>query len=220
MFFMTVQQSWLVGPLELGIPVAFAAGALFKVDSRLPSVGGRWFAATAALIMVASIAGFALASGQAASGLGDWGGTSYTDDSIGWNRVAPHWPDNGMPFSINSGVSAPLAIQVDQAPELASFRDLRLEAWRAKPYPGAPSGVMLGLLDTGYTAPFETAPAVIQASAVIAGRLDLTHSRASLWWIFLTGIAPDGQRYWLGSRPGFVQTQFSGTIWDWLTASN
>jgi hypothetical protein len=219
MFVVTVQQSWLVVAVEIGIPLAFAAGALLRVESHLPNVGGRWGVAVAvAVLVVGVIPGLMVASSQTGSSLDGWD-TSYTDDSIGWNHVAPHWPDDTLNFSIDYGIAAPLAIQVNQAPELASFRDLRLEAWRAKPYPGAPSGVMLGLLDTGYAAPFETAPAVIQAG-VIEDHLDLTHSRASLWWIFLTGIAPDGQRYWLSSRPGFVQKQFSGTIWDWLTASS
>jgi hypothetical protein len=226
MFVVTVQQSWLVVAFELVIPIAFAAGALFRVDSHLPSVGGRWFAVAAAVLVVASIVLGMVATTRSGSSGGSGWDTSYTDDSIGWNHVAPHWSDDSMQFLVDGqslvdgGVAAPTAIQVANAPALASFRDLRVEAWRAGPYPGAPSDVFVGLLDISYNAPFATAPAAVGPQGVIEGHLNLSHSRTERWWIFLTGIAPDGQRYWLGIRPDFVYTQFSGTIWDWLTASN
>ena len=220
MFVVTVQQSWLVVAVEIGIPLTFAAGALFTVDLRLPNVGGRWGVAVAvAVLVLGSLPGLMVASSQTGSSLDGWG-ASYSADSIGWNHVAPQWPDDSMQFVVTGGVTTPAEIQVDNASALASFRDLRIEAWRAKPYPGDPSGVFLGLLDTGYDAPFATVPAVVGPEGVIEDHLNLSHSRIDRWWIFLTGIAPDGQRYWLGIRPGFVQTQFSGTIWDWLTASS
>jgi hypothetical protein len=219
-FVVTAQQSWLVVAVEFVIPIAFAAGALVRVDSNLPSVGRRWLIAVAVAVLVLGlIPGLIVASSQTGSSLAGWD-TSYTADSIGWNHVAPQWPDDNMQFVVGDGVSAPAEIQVDNAAVLASFSDLRIEAWRAKPYPGAPSGVFLGLLDTTYDAPFATVPAEVGPQGVIDDHLNLSHSRTDRWWIFLTGIAPDRHRYWLGIRPGFVQTQFSGTIWDWLTASN
>lgn len=219
MFVVTVQQSWLVVAVELVIPIAFAAGALFRADSRLPRVGGRWFVAALALLLVVGTAGFMVTgsgSGSSLEGLG----ASYTADSIGWNHVAPQWPDDNMHFVVSGGATVPAEIQVDNAPAVSSFRDLHIEAWRARPYPDNPLGLFLGLLDTGYDAPYATVPAVVGSQGVIEDHLNLSHSRTDRWWIFLTGIAPDGQRYWLGIRPGFVEVQFSGTIWDWLTASN
>lgn len=160
MFVVTVQQSWLVVVVEIGIPIAFATGALLRVDSHLPNVRGRWGVAVAvAVLVVGSIPGLMAASFAGGSVDGGWD-TGYTADSIGWNHVAPQWPDDNMQFVVSDGVTAPATIQAGNESALASFRDLRIEAWRAKPYPGAPSGVFLGLLDTGYNAPFATVPAV------------------------------------------------------------
>jgi hypothetical protein len=220
MFAVTVQQSWLVVAVEIGIPLTFAAGALFTVDLHLPNVGGRWGVAVAvAVLVLGSIPGLMVASSQTGSSLDGWD-TSYTAESIGWNHVSPQWPGDQLQFVVSDGVTAPAEIQVGNTPALASFRDLRIEAWRARPYPGNTSGAFLGLVDTGYNTPFATVPAVVGPLGVIEDHLSLSHSRTDRWWIFLTGIAPDGNRYWLGIRPGFVQTQFSGTIWDWLTASS
>ena len=223
-FVLTVQQSWMVVGFELAIPVAFAAGALFKVDAHFPAVAGSWLAVVGGLLLIGPIVlgsvvgGFSVTSGS--SGFS----TSYTDDSIGWNHVAPHSPDQ----SINLGYSGSVVggaptINVQDPASLSSFHDLRIEAWRANAYPGAPSGPAggdLGLLDTSYSAPFATAPAVVGAGGTIEDPISLIHSRTPKWWIFLTGVGSDGQRYWLGSRPFLIDRTFSGTIWDWVTASS
>lgn len=218
MFFMAVQQSWLVVAFELAIPFAFAVGVLVKVESRLPAISGSWVALVGGLLLVASIGVFMVATTQGSSSGSGWA-YSFTDDSIGWNHVAPHSPDEAISLNYGTRMAVP-TIHVNAPPALSSFHDLRLEAWRATAYPGMPYDVETGLLDTTYSAPFMTAPAVVGTDGTIEDHLNLSHSRTPRWWIFLTGVAPDGQRYWLGSEPGFVYTQFSGTIWDWLTASN
>ncbi len=219
MFVVTVQQSWLVVAVELVIPISFAAGALFRMDLHLPSIGGRWGVTVAAAVLVVGlIPGFMVASSQTGESLVS-SGISYTADSIGWNHVAPQWPDDDMQFVVSGGVSAPTEIQVGDAASLA-----RSATSGSKP--GAPcrtrtirSAFSVGLLDTGYNAPFATVPAVVGPQGVIEDHLSLSHSRTDRWWIFLTGIAPEDIAAGSASG-GFVQTQFSETIWDWLTASN
>ena len=228
LFVLTVQQSWLVVAFEFAIPLAFAAGALIKIDSKAPTTAVPWRFVAAGLLLIGLIGSIVLVpAGFLGSGTqGNGWDTSYTDDSIGWNHVAPHSPDQ----SINLGYSnlghsgtveggAP-SISVQDPATLAPYHDLRFEAWRAVAYPGAPSQVDLGLLDTSYSAPYATAPAVVGPDGTIDDPISLSGSRTPKWWIFLTGVGPDGQRYWLGSRPFFVERNFTGTAWDWLTASN
>jgi hypothetical protein len=37
------------------------------------------------------------------------------------------------------------------------------------------------------------------------------------WWVFLTGVGPDGHRYRLEDVGGGSST-FNGSVWDWVTA--
>lgn len=220
-FVVTVQQSWLVVVFELAIPLAFAAGTLFKVQTRVPAATGRRLAIAGGLlvgfVVLAAVLGLAGVSVQAG---GDGWGTNYTDDSIGWNHVAPHSPDQAINLDYSSSVvgGAP-TITIQDPATLSAFHDLRIEAWRANAYPSAPSGVMLGLLDTSYSAPYASVPAVVGADGTIQDPISLSGSRTPKWWIFLTGAGRDGRRYWLGERPDFVERNFTGRIWDWLTAA-
>ena len=218
-FVVTVQQSWLVVVFELAIPLAFAAGALVKVRARVPAATGRRLAIAGGLlvgfVVLAAVLGPVGVSVQA----GGWN-TNYTDDSIGWNHVAPHSPDQAINLDYSSSVvgGAP-TITIQDPATLSAFHDLRVEAWRANAYPGAPSGVMLGMLDTRYSAPYASVAAVVGPDGTIQDPISLSGSRTPKWWIFLTGIGTDGRRYWLGERPDFVERNFTGTIWDWLTAA-
>jgi hypothetical protein len=53
---------------------------------------------------------------------------------------------------------------------------------------------------------------------------DVSHVRTTEWIVFVTGIGPDGRRYRL-NEPEFnmgggpLASSFTGTIWQWLTAS-
>jgi uncharacterized membrane protein len=221
-FVFTDQQSWLVVAFELAIPLAFAAGALTKFRARVPAVTGQRLRVGGGLLLIGTIV---LASVYGLTGVArqtptpGWG-TSYTDDSIGWNHVAPHSPDQSINLDYwGYGVGDALKINVQDPATLSAFHDLRIEAWRAVAYPGAPSDVRLGLLDTGYSAPYATAPALVGPDGAIEDPISLNGSRTPRWWIFLTGTGADGRRYWLGSRPFFLERNFSGTIWDWLTAA-
>jgi hypothetical protein len=104
---------------------------------------------------------------------------------------------------------------------LASFHDIRFEFWRTIPWPGAPTGNEMGLQSTDERNP---APIRIAAAKQTDGNLtasfDLRHCRSNHWLIFLTAIGPDGQRYRLLPMPDDFHSTFSGTVWDWLTASN
>ena len=216
MFVTTVQQSWLVAPFELAIPLAFAAGALVRVEARFPAIRGRWVAISAVAILLVGTVGLQTSGVSSSGSSWDW---TYTDDSIGWNHVAPS-ADLSVILDYSEVWGAAPTIDVQDPAMLSPYHDLRLEAWRATAYPGAPSGLMLGLLDTSYSTPYATAPAVVGADGTIDDHLNVSHSRTSRWWIFLTGVAGNGQRYWLGYRPIYFERDFTGTIWDWLTASS
>jgi hypothetical protein len=95
---------------------------------------------------------------------------------------------------------------------LANWSDLRFEAWHALPFMSDWQGI-----DTGYTSPFAVQPAVLQADSLPA-TFHFEHMRdARSWYVFLTGVAPDGHRYRLGDGTS-GETDFNGSAWDWLTA--
>jgi len=92
----------------------------------------------------------------------------------------------------------------------ARWHDLRLEAWRALPGGTA--------IDRADRAPFATAPLTVQSDQLVgAVRVDRTRD-VSLWWVVVTGIAPDGGRDLIVIIGGGNST-FSGSAWDRLTAS-
>jgi len=69
----------------------------------------------------------------------------------------------------------------------------------------------------GYDAPFATMP-VDTSSGTFTATFDVGHCRTTRWLILLTAEGPDGIRYrvdWRSQMP----TSFSGTVWDWLRAS-
>ena len=41
--------------------------------------------------------------------------------------------------------------------------------------------------------------------------------RVTAAWVAMTGVAPDGARHIIG-EPEYVETGFSGTVLDWLSA--
>jgi hypothetical protein len=68
------------------------------------------------------------------------------------------------------------------------------------------------------SAPYATEPAVAIDQQLHLG-IDLRRSRCSHWLIFLTGVGSDGARYRLAG-PSSLHSSYTGTIWDWVTASD
>ena len=221
MFRVTAQQSWIAVALELLIPVAFAAGALVKTEARFPIATGRAFAAVV-LVIVLTLP-LVLLAGLTVSGSGgqSWSTDNVKEDLV-FDRIAPAWPTQGPPLVNSQGTAMGVPIiddvwEVQDGPQLARFGDLRIELWRAERFAGTPDWVDDFVPASGYATPFATVPAVIDSNRM-AVRFDLSHVRSTAWVILLTGVAPGGQRYRLGYS-GPITTAFSGTVWDWLTAS-
>lgn len=216
LFRVTAQQNWPVVFAELAIPFAFAAGALVKTDSSLPRIGWRTQAAMLAALLVVLVGGVMFATTTSSSGQ-SWG--SSGEENLAYDRVAPEWPDVLLTSGSSNDYQPVIAFdyEVDSASALAGFHDLRFEAWRAAESPQAPEWVGLFLPDTRYSMPYATEPAIVK-NGTIQVRFDMSHVRANRWLIFVTGVAPDGVRYRL-SYPDSITTTFSGTAWDWLTAS-
>jgi hypothetical protein len=91
----------------------------------------------------------------------------------------------------------------------ARWHDLRLEAWRATQEGGE--------IDRVFTAPFAAAPMTVQSDGLVgAVRVDRTRD-VSQWWLVVTGVAADGGRDLIATLGGMNST-FTGSAWDWLTA--
>jgi hypothetical protein len=113
------------------------------------------------------------------------------------------------------------------AQALSQFKDVRFEAWRAVRFDASPD-IAEWIPDPAYSAPYATAPADFNDVQFGAGRaqaeFDVGHVRTTEWIVFVTGIGPDGRRYRL-NEPEFnmgggpLESSFTGTIWQWLTAS-
>jgi hypothetical protein len=221
MFRVTAQQSWIAVPLELLIPVAFVAGALVKTEARFPIATGRAFAAVV-LVVVLTLPLVLLAGLAPISGSGQSWSTDNVKEDLVFDRIAPAWSTQGPPLAYEQGGAMGPAVidevwEVQDGPQLARFGDLRFELWRAERFPGTPDWVDDFVPASGYSTPYATVPARIDSNRM-AVRFDLGHVRSTAWIILLTGVAPDSRRYRLGYS-GSVTTAFSGTVWDWLTAS-
>ncbi len=91
----------------------------------------------------------------------------------------------------------------------ARWHDLRLEAWRATQEGGE--------IDKAFTTPFAAAPVTIQSDGLVgAVRVDRTRD-VSQWVLVVTGVAADGGRDLIATLGGMNST-FTGSAWDWLTA--
>jgi hypothetical protein len=212
-------------PLELLIPVAFAAGALFKTDRRIQFRGTRVLVAVAAVTVLALP--LLVLAGTTYSVSGQSWISDTTKESLLWDRVAPAWgnpadgPSVDEPGTGNSWMFFGVierTFQVRATVNLATLTDVRFELWRAIPFPGAPDWTYDYVPDPAYETPFATQAAALTGDT-FAMKFDLSHVKATRWLIFMVGTGPDGHRYRL-NWPESVTTSFSGTVWDWLTTWN
>ncbi len=220
MFVISAQQSWLAVPIELLIPVAFAVGALFAMRP-LPlasvRVPGRLVAVAATVLIVAVIAtGSYVSTGTLTAN------SSYDNgqQTAALNKIAPAWSgDIGLDgrWGAIGGSVVDETWQIRDPKVLAGLRDIRFELWRAVPVAGSPDWVQAWLPAPGYSEPFATELADV-SSATFSAHFDVGHVKTTRWLLLLTAVAPDGIRYrvdWRSECP----TSFSGTIWDWITAT-
>ncbi len=228
LFGMRGPQSWPSVALELCIPLVAVASAFFRIDRPMPHVG-RWAVIVTALTVVVISLGFFAVTGSSTSvseesapvlcSVSDQSSSCQPD--FGFDTVAPMAPAAWLPegtFSGGGWASDPASggTRVNDtmgSQGLPSWTDLQYEAWHALPVDElGPGGV-----DTHYSTPFAVQPAALNGNSLSAvfhfERLrDAVH-----WWIFLTGVGPDGHRYRMGDGRG-GQSNFNGSAWDWLTA--
>jgi hypothetical protein len=229
------QQSWVGAAVAPAVPVAAALGALYRIDRPMPHVG-RWALVVAVAAIVILELGIGLVSSVAITSSGATvEPVAVSQPDFHFDHAAPIAPAEWLPAGATLAddyVESPdgagqassyfLAVHPDKAsPDpipltqiLASWHDLRFEAWHAYPNwaPDSPIGV-----DTSYPSPFVIEPAIIQGD-----RLDADFHFQRLrdgrdWWFVVTGVGPDGHRYrFSDGHNGW--TPFNGSVWDWITA--
>jgi hypothetical protein len=227
------EQSWLGVAGELCIPLAAVAGALVRIERPMPHVG-RWAIVCSAISVVVLVLGLALVAGSSgSSGSGSGQATESQQSDLHADTVAPAAPAAWLPADDyvvtdqegdHAGATHMDAQVISQAPGafspvpfapiLANWRDLRFEAWHGQPMWQDPGAIGV---DTHYSSPIAVQPAVLQADFLQADFHFERMRDARSWWVVLTGVGPDGNRYRLGDGTG-NQTDFNGSIWDWLTA--
>jgi hypothetical protein len=224
LFVIDLTQSWLAVVAETLVPLSFVAGALVRTDRDLfrTSRGLALAGLIVTLLLPVGLGFFLLAAGEGGSTPAP---VALNIDLHRWDSVAPAWSAGASsPVLPIGGGSLPVSV-IDQTYEvrdpavLASYRDLRFELWKAVPAPGFPADYLEFDPDPAATGPF----AIVSAAPIgneLSVRIDMSHQRATRWLLFLTGIGPDGLRYRLEPIPDTIVTSFSGTVWDWLTASD
>lgn len=222
LFVVTAQQSWLTVVGELAIPVAFAAGALVRVEAgfRIPWAREIVAVMIVSIVVLPVMLLVAVGSGTSTGSGGSGQALEITPLMREWDRVAPAWELNkpltegGSSGGCCGGIVT-LNVEFDSA-FAAQFQNVRFDAWRAIPWPGAPDWLTV---DPAYSSPFATQAADVSDGSVV-GRFDQSHVKTTRWLIFLTGTGPDGHRYRLLMFPDEARSTFSGTVWDWLTAGS
>ncbi len=233
-FELRMLQSWMGAVALTAIPVAFALGALVGSDlsAWLPPAHRR-LAIVPALVLCGAVAlGAIVPSSLFSANHRGWPYEGPTYEAMGPLAKVPCSPANPSPVLtdgkcvIVDGISTDDGYNgrdgqflsqgwgVGNVPALAEYRDVRFEIWRGQNV--SDDGIFD--LDTSAPSPYATVPAVLRGN-VLEFRLDLRHPRWQSWLVVPTGVGRDGIRYRLGFPLSF-QSMFSGTVWDWLTASD
>ena len=139
-----------------------------------------------------------------------WAGMHF--DLIG-REVVRHgdYPFGGSGWFQETDGAVRVELEATSAIAAREWRDLRLEAWHALP---SSMGV-----DPNYDAPFVSVP-VEAVDGTVEATLALNRTPGvANWWVALTGLGSDGERYVL-SAPAGGNTTFRGSVWDWFTLSH
>jgi hypothetical protein len=219
-------QSWPGVAVELSIPFVVVAAAFVRIERPMPHVG-RW----AVVVVLVSVVGTSLMF-VAVAGAGISGGTSVVTENgqepdMHFDTVAPMAPAAWLPAGFLSGsgwgqlASGETQVRFDLGSNpptptttaLANWTDVRFEAWHSLSM-NDPSSYGV---DPHYSSPIAIQPANFHDNSVDATFHFERMRDAKFWWVFLTGIGPDGHRYRLADGGG-GGSSFNGSAWDWLTA--
>ena len=243
LFVVSAPQNLLSVLSLLAVPFAFATGALTSSTPRISLSRGKVVAAICVLaILSASFARNVPAWSGPPPDVADTP-QAHAAQLREFDRVAPAWAYvDGRPVLAEggglwgSGVIRQAVGTLDPDPwstsgpaarALSQFKDVRFEAWRAVRFDASPD-IAEWIPDPAYSAPYATAPADFNSVQFGPGHaeveFDVGRVRTTEWIVFVTGIGPDGRRYRL-NEPEFnmgggpLVSSFTGTIWQWLTAS-
>lgn len=231
-FGMRGPMSWPGVIAYLCVPIVAFAAAFFRIERPLPHVGrNALLAGLGGLLIVILSAGLLIGATES----GQSGGTTLTTLGVAHRQgpargsLPPDAPTDWVPQrsifgggvrSADTGGDLYSAITDQQAPvsmaeALTNWHDLRFEAWHWIDSSG-PDDVF------GADARSST-PAVILPAEVHDTWLQAIFHLNRLrdpgpWEVILTGIGPDGQRYLIADCGSGMNTQFNGSVWDWLTA--
>jgi uncharacterized membrane protein len=226
----------------LAVPFMFAAAALTNSTPRVSLPRRKVIAAIGVLAILST--SFARNVPAWSGPLPDVANTpqAHAAQLREFDRVAPAWTYVGghpvlaeggglwgsgvITQTINVWTFDPSTVDAT-AQELSQFKDIRFEAWRAVRFDASPA-IAEWIPDPAYSAPYATAPADFNEGQMSIGQgqveFDVSHVRTTEWIVFVTGIGPDGRRYRL-NEPEFnmgggpLVSSFTGTVWQWLTAS-
>ncbi|MGD0123593.1 MAG: permease prefix domain 1-containing protein [Candidatus Limnocylindrales bacterium] len=242
-FVVSAPQNLLSALSLLAVPFAFAAGALTNSTPRVSLPRGKAIAAICVLaILSASFARNVPAWSGPPPDVADTP-QAHAAQLREFDRVAPAWAYvDGRPVLAEggglwgSGVIRQAVGILDPDPwstsgpaarALSQFKDVRFEAWRAVRFDASPD-IAEWIPDPAYSAPYATATADFNTVQFGPGHAEVEFNvgrvRTTEWIVFVTGIGPDGRRYRL-NEPEFnmgggpLVSSFTGTIWQWLTAS-
>jgi hypothetical protein len=226
----------------LAVSFVFATGALMSSTPRMSFPRGKVVAAIG-ILAILSASYYANVPGWRGTPR-DIADTpqAHAAQLREFDRVAPAWPYvDGHPVLMEggglwgSGVITQAVGTMDPDPgtpgpaaqALSLFKDLRFEAWRAVRFDASPD-IAEWIPDPAYSAPYATATADFNTVQFGPGHAEVEFNvgrvRTTEWIVFVTGIGPDGRRYRL-NEPEFnmgggpLVSSFTGTIWQWLTAS-
>jgi hypothetical protein len=231
-FAMHGPMSWPGMFAYLCVPVVAFTAAFFRIERPMPHVGRNALLAGLGGFVIVALS-FGLILGVSTSGSS--GSTTLSPLNTGQppepprGNLPPEAPEAWVPQgsimgggarSADTGGDLYSAITDQQAPvsmtkALTNWHDLRFEAWHWL-VPNGPDGVFG--VDTRYSAPAVILPAEVHTTWLQAiFHLNRLRDQGP-WAVILTGIGPDGRRYVIADCGGGMNTQFNGSVWDWLTA--
>ena len=219
-------QSWPGVVVAFCIPAVVVWAAFVRIERTMPHVG-RW----AVVVVLVSVVGSSLMF-IAVAGASISGGTSVVTENgqepdVHFDTVVLMAPAAWLPAGFPSGsgwgqlASGETQVRFDfgsnpptpTTTALANWSDVRFEAWHALSM-NDPSSYGV---DPHYSSPFAIQPANFHDNNLDASFHFERMRDAKAWWVFLTGIGPDGRRYRLADGGG-GGSSFNGSVWDWLTA--
>ncbi len=236
------------GPLDLvGVVTLLTLPAWWALGTWRMSPVGRGSARTFAGLFLVAFAAIVLSQFVQArlrdAAIGAAGEPTATGD-WGLSRIGAPTPPaiadvitgQGSTSIQGSAGTAAMSFQLDvaDATRFAGWTDLRVEAWQAlDPGPGSPYPVLatavgpFALAPTVWSPPGELPGGGLTWSTdeprgpeamTLSGAIQLNRTpRVTAAWVAMTGVAPDGARHIIGD-PDYVETGFSGTVLDWLSA--